>query len=72
MAGNIILIGFVGVGKGRVARALVEKTGMFAIDTDDLVESLVNMTIRKIIALHGEPYVWQREIPGRNQPRFLS
>lgn len=56
MAENIILIGFMGVGKGRVARALVEKTGMFAIDTDDLIESLVNMKIRKIFALHGEPY----------------
>src|SRR5210317_1556606 len=56
MAGNIILIGFMGVGKGRVARALVEKTGMYAIDTDDLIESLVNMKIRKIFKLHGEPY----------------
>ena len=56
MANNIILIGFMGVGKGRVARALIEKTGMFAIDTDDLIESLVNMKIRKIFALHGEPY----------------
>ena len=37
MADNIILTGFMGVGKGRVARALVEKTGMFAIDTDDLI-----------------------------------
>jgi shikimate kinase len=61
MAGNIILIGFMGVGKGRVARALVEKTGMFAIDTDDLIESLVNMTIRKIFALHGEPYFRELE-----------
>ena len=56
MADNIILIGFMGVGKGRVARALVGKTGMVAIDTDDLIESLVNMKIRKIFALHGEPY----------------
>jgi len=56
MANNIILIGFMGVGKGRVARALVEKTGMFAIDTDDLIESLVNMKIRKIFEMHGEPY----------------
>lgn len=61
MAGNIILIGFMGAGKGRVARALVEKTGMFAIDTDDLIESLVNMKIRKIFVLHGEPYFRQLE-----------
>ncbi len=56
MAGNIILIGFMGVGKGRVARSLVEKTGMYAIDTDDLIESLVNMKIRKIFKLHGETF----------------
>ena len=37
---NIILIGFMGVGKGTVARALVKKSDMFAIDTDDLIESM--------------------------------
>lgn len=56
MAGNIILIGFMGVGKGRTARALAEKTGMFAVDTDDLIESMVNLKIREIFALHGEAY----------------
>lgn len=61
MANNIILIGFMGVGKGRIARALVEKTGMFAIDTDDLIESLVNMKIRKIFEIHGEPYFRELE-----------
>jgi len=61
MAGNIILIGFMGVGKGRVARALVEKTGMYAIDTDDLIESMVNMKIRKIFARYGEPHFRELE-----------
>ena len=61
MADNIILIGFMGVGKGRVARALVERTGMFAIDTDDLIESIVNLKIRKIFKLHSEPYFRQLE-----------
>jgi len=61
MANNIILIGFMGVGKGRVARALVEETGMFAIDTDDLIESLVNMKIRKIFEMHGERYFRELE-----------
>ena len=61
MANNIILIGFMGVGKGRVARALVEKTGMMAIDTDDLIESMVNMKIRKIFKEHGEPYFRELE-----------
>ena len=61
MADNIILIGFMGVGKGRIARALVEKTSMFAIDTDDLIESLANMKIRKIFEMHGEPYFRELE-----------
>ena len=53
---NIILIGFMGVGKGTVARALVEKTDMYAIDTDDLIESMQNRKIKKIFELHGEQY----------------
>lgn len=61
MADNIILIGFMGVGKGRVARALVERTGMYAIDTDDLIESMTNMKIRKIFKLYGESYFRQLE-----------
>lgn len=53
---NIILIGFMGVGKGTVARALVEKSGMYAIDTDDLIESMENRKIKKIFEEDGEPY----------------
>jgi shikimate kinase len=53
---NIILIGFMGVGKGTVARALVKKSNMFAIDTDDLIESMENRKIKKIFELEGEPY----------------
>jgi shikimate kinase len=53
---NIILIGFMGVGKGTVARALVNKSGMMAIDTDDIIESMENRKIKKIFELEGEPY----------------
>ena len=53
---NIILIGFMGVGKGTVARALVKKSNMFAIDTDDLIESMENRKIKKIFEVEGEPY----------------
>ena len=53
---NIILIGFMGVGKGTVARALVKKSNMFAIDTDDLIESMENRKIKKIFEDEGEPY----------------
>ncbi|WP_228197976.1 shikimate kinase [Poseidonibacter antarcticus] len=53
---NIILIGFMGVGKGTIARGLVKKSSMFAIDTDDLIESMENRKIKKIFELDGEPY----------------
>ena len=53
---NIILIGFMGVGKGTIARGLVNKSSMFAIDTDDLIESMENRKIKKIFAEEGEPY----------------
>ena len=53
---NIILIGFMGVGKGTIARALVKNSTMFAIDTDDLIESMENRKIKKIFELEGEPY----------------
>jgi len=53
---NIILIGFMGVGKGTIARALVKKSDYFAVDTDDLIESLENKKIKKIFEESGEPY----------------
>ncbi len=53
---NIILIGFMGVGKGTVARALVKQSDYFAVDTDDLIESLENRKIKKIFEQSGEPY----------------
>ncbi|MGB5867080.1 MAG: shikimate kinase [Arcobacteraceae bacterium] len=45
-----------GVGKGTVARALVKQSDYFAVDTDDLIESLENRKIKKIFEEEGEPY----------------
>lgn len=56
MKNNILLIGFMGVGKGTIARALVKKGDFFAIDTDDLIESIENRKIKKIFEEDGEPY----------------
>lgn len=53
---NIILIGFMGVGKGRTARELAAVTGRFAVDTDDMIESMVKKKIRKIFYEEGEPH----------------
>lgn len=56
MKNNIVLIGFMGVGKGSVAREIVRQSGMVAIDTDDIIESMENRKIKKIFAEEGEPY----------------
>jgi shikimate kinase len=61
MADNILLIGFMGVGKGRAARALAGLTGRFTVDTDDLIESMTKTRIRQIFAEQGEAHFRQLE-----------
>lgn len=53
---NIILIGFMGVGKGSVAREVVRISEYIAVDTDDLIESMENRTVKKIFSQDGEEY----------------
>ncbi|MFY9141548.1 shikimate kinase [Sulfuricurvum sp.] len=53
---NIILIGFMGVGKGSVAREIVKQSDLVALDTDDIIESMENRSIKKIFAESGEEY----------------
>jgi shikimate kinase len=53
---NIILIGFMGVGKGSVAREVIKISDYMSIDTDDLIESMENKTVKKIFADSGEEY----------------
>jgi len=45
-----------GVGKGSVAREVVENSDYIAIDTDDLIESMENRRIKKIFQDDGESY----------------
>ncbi|WP_292663897.1 shikimate kinase [Nitratifractor sp.] len=56
MKKNIILIGFMGVGKGTTARAYAKRYGVYNIDTDDLIESKENRSIPKIFKKKGEAY----------------
>ncbi len=58
---NIVLVGFMGVGKGRTARALARRSSMYAVDCDDLIESFSNMKIKKIFKKFGEPYFRELE-----------
>jgi shikimate kinase len=67
--GNIVLIGFMGVGKGRTARMLAEKTGKFGVDCDDLIESFANTRVKKIFAEFGEPHFRKLE---RKVARWLE
>ncbi len=48
------MIGFMGVGKGRTARELSRLTGKFALDTDNMIESVTKKKIRDIFAEQGE------------------
>ncbi len=42
---NIVLTGFMGTGKTAVGKKLAEETGMQYIDTDEMIEKDVGMTI---------------------------
>jgi shikimate kinase len=53
---NIILIGFMGVGKGSVAREVIKHSKYIALDTDDLIESMENKSVKKIFEEDGEAY----------------
>jgi len=53
---NIVLIGFMGVGKGSVAREVIKHSDYIAIDTDDIIESMENKKIKTIFEEEGEKY----------------
>ncbi len=53
---NIILVGFMGTGKTRVARALSERLGMKYVSTDDIIEEREKMSVSDIFSEKGEDY----------------
>ena len=58
---NIVLIGFMGVGKGTIAREIKKQSKYIAIDTDDLIESMENRKIKEIFQTDGEKYFRELE-----------
>ncbi|MBN2965166.1 shikimate kinase [Sulfurospirillum sp. T05] len=58
---NIILIGFMGVGKGTIARAFCAHMEMVGLDTDDIIESMENRSIKEVFAAQGEAYFRAKE-----------
>jgi shikimate kinase len=53
---NIILTGFMGVGKTIVGTRLASDLGYAFVDTDTLIESDQHMTITEVFAKFGEPF----------------
>ena len=61
MKENIILIGFMGVGKTSLGKLLASKLGRAFIDLDEKIEHDANMTIPEIFEKHGEKYFRELE-----------
>ena len=51
---GIALIGFMGTGKSTIAKILSKKLDLAFIETDDLIERKMEMTISKIFEKYGE------------------
>lgn len=60
---NIILVGFMGTGKTAVGENLSRILGYPLIDTDDLIEEEVGLSIPEIFSRFGEPFF--REVESR-------
>ena len=53
---NIILIGFMGTGKSVIGKKLAQRLKMSFIDTDNLIEEKIELTIPQIFSKFGESY----------------
>lgn len=58
---RIYIVGFMGVGKTTVGRALAERLGFPFYDLDEMIEREIGSTVREIFAEHGEPFFRTRE-----------
>lgn len=66
---NIVLTGFMGTGKTAVGKLLAKKLGMSFLDTDEIIEKDVGMSVSEIFSKHGEPYFRKAE---REAVRLVS
>jgi len=53
---NIVLIGFMGSGKSKIARSLAEHLKLECVATDALIEARAGQAINAIFQSHGEAY----------------
>jgi len=58
---NLYLVGFMGTGKSTVGRAVAQRLGFQALDSDHEIERLGGKTIPEIFAGEGEPAFRARE-----------
>lgn len=58
---NIILTGFMGVGKTTVGRELAKRLGMKFLDMDAVIEKEERKTVQQIFEEHGEEYFRRKE-----------
>ncbi len=56
MKKNIVLTGFMGSGKTSVGNRISKMLGMKVVDTDDLIEERMCVSINDIFSRHGEAY----------------
>jgi len=54
MKKNIVLIGFMGVGKSTLGRRLAKRLGYKFIDTDSAIEEITGKTVEQIFRIDGE------------------
>jgi shikimate kinase/3-dehydroquinate synthase len=59
--GNIVITGFMGVGKSEVGREVARRLRQEFVDMDALIEQRVGMTIPEIFAQRGEGFFRQQE-----------
>lgn len=52
---NLVLIGFRGTGKTTVGKILAQRTGLNFIDTDELIEKKMGISIQEIVFRSGWP-----------------